>query len=106
MIYFKVAAGLFIAGLLAWAGKTLYDAGYNSAQAELLKARADREVQISARFVRAVNASEAKRAEAISELNELRRRPPVVITDVQTKIIERNVCRSFDREFMRLLDDT
>lgn len=106
MLYLKIAAALVVAGLLAWAGRTLYAAGYDSAMADLLEAREAREVQLSARFVQAISASERLRADAIADLNELRSRPPVVITDVQTKIIERNVCRSFDSDFIRLLDDT
>jgi hypothetical protein len=106
MLYLKIAAGLFAAGLLAWAGRTLYMAGYDSARADLLEARDAREIVMAARFVEAVNASEVKRADALAELDKLRRRPPVVITNVQTKTIERNVCRSFDAEFLRLLDAT
>lgn len=87
MLYLKIAAGLFAAVFIAWAGRTLYMAGYDSARAELLEAREARESVIAARFVKAVDASERQRADALAELNELRRRPPVVITDVQTKTL-------------------
>jgi hypothetical protein len=106
MLYLKIGAALVLSALLAWAGQTLYAAGYDSALADQLKAQQAREVQIAERFTAAVQASEQKRRSALAELNELRSRPPVVITDVQTEIINRNVCRSFDREFIGLLDDT
>ncbi len=105
-LYLKIAAGLVCAGLLAWASHTLYGAGYDSALADQLKAQQAREVQIAARFVSAVQASERRRLDALAQLDQLRSRPPVVITDVQTEIIERNVCRSFDADFVRLLDGT
>lgn len=104
--YIRIAAALTVLGLLAWAGQTLYAAGYDSAQADVLKAQQAREAQIAARFVTAVTESQNKRREALDQLNELRSRPPVVITDVQTEIIERNVCRKFDRDFIGLLDAT
>jgi hypothetical protein len=104
--YVKTAAALFLAGLLAWAGQTLYAAGYDSALADHLRGQQAREAQIADRFVAAVTDSEQRRRAALAELNELRSRPPVVITDVQTEIINRNVCRSFDRDFIGLLDAT
>jgi hypothetical protein len=106
MVYLKIAAALFLAGMLAWAGQTLYAAGYDSALADQLRGQQAREAQIADRFVAAVADSEQRRRAALAELNELRSRPPVVITDVQTEIINRNVCRSFDSEFIGLLDAT
>jgi len=105
-LYVKIAAALAFAGLIAWAGQTLYAAGYDSAQADLLKAQHEREAQIAERFTAVVLSSERQRRNALDELDRLRSRPPVVITDVQTEIIERNVCRSFDADFVGLLDDT
>jgi len=104
--YVKTAAALFLAGLLAWAAQTLYAAGYDSALADQLKTQQSREAQIAAKFVQAIAASERQRRDALSQLDQIRSRPPVVITDVQTEIIERNVCRRFDREFIGLLDAT
>lgn len=105
-MYLKIAAALILSALLAWAGQTLYSAGYDSALADQLRAQQAREVQITQRFTQAVQASEQKRRQALDELDEIRSRPPVVITDVQTEIIERNVCRRFDRDFIGLLDAT
>ncbi len=105
-LYLKVAAGLAGAALLAWAGHTLYGAGYDSALADQLKAQQVREAAVAVKFASAVQSSERRRLEALHDLDQLRSRPPVVTTDVQTKIIERNVCRSFDPKFIGLLDGT
>lgn len=96
--------GLIAAALLsiAWLGIKVEQSGYNRA----LAAQVKREAEIAKGFVTAIKESEINRAAALDELNKLRSRPPVVITDVQTEIIERNVCKRFDAEFIGLLDAT
>lgn len=95
---------VFGAVVAVWAAA--YSAGYDSARAELLDANEAREAEVAAAYGQAVTEAEGARDTALAELDELRRRPPVVITDVQTKIIELNVCRDFDDEFIGLLDGT
>tara|TARA_R100000541_G_scaffold18689_3_gene28569 strand:+ start:2786 stop:3118 length:333 start_codon:yes stop_codon:yes gene_type:complete len=102
----KLWASLAAAAALAWLGWWLHQTGYDSAMAERLEAQQAREAAIAEKFVQAVSTSERQRREALEQVDQLRRRPPVVITDVQTEIIERNVCRSFDAEFIGLLDAT
>lgn len=100
--------GLIAAALIAiaWLGIKVEASGYNRALAELQIAQVKREAEIAKGFVTAIKESEINRAAALDELNKLRSRPPVVITDVQTEIIERNVCKRFDSEFISLLDAT
>jgi len=105
-LYLKVAAVLSVVGLLTWVGMKIDAGGYNRAIADMSKGQQQREAQIAKGFVQAVSDAERKRSDALDELDKLRSRPPVVITDVQTEIIERNVCRSFDRDFIGLLDAT
>ena len=106
MSYFRI--GLIAAASLAiaWLGFKVEQSGYNRALAELQLAQVKRESEIAKGFVTAIKESEINRAAALDELNKLRSRPPVVITDVQTEIIERNVCKRFDSEFIGLLDAT
>jgi hypothetical protein len=102
MSYLRI--GLIAAALLAttWLGIKIEQSGYNRALASQVK----REAEIAKGFVIAIKESEINRSAALDELNKLRSRPPVVITDVQTEIIERNVCKRFDAEFIGLLDAT
>lgn len=104
MLYVRIALAALLVGALAWGASTMYAMGYDGALADQSREQVKREALIADKFVKAVAASEAQRRQALAELNELRSRPPVVITDVQKEIINRNVCRSFDSDFIRLLD--
>lgn len=106
MSYLQTAVAAILIALLVFLMRFCYDAGADSALADAARAQVEREAAIAAGFVKAVAESEKSRRRAIDELNELRGRPPVVITDVQTEIIERNVCKRFDRDFVGLLDAT
>lgn len=102
----KLWASLALAAAIVWLGAWLHQTGYDAALADQVAVQHKREAQIAEKFVAAVAASERQRVDALREFDKLRSRPPVVITDVQTEIIERNVCRRFDREFIGLLDAT
>lgn len=106
MSYLRI--GLIATALLAiaWLGIKIEQSGYNRALAELQVEQVKREAEIAKGFVTAIKESEINRAAALDELNKIRSRPPVVITDVQTEIIERNVCKRFDADFISLLDAT
>lgn len=106
MSYLRI--GLIAAALLAiaWLGVKVEQSGYNRAISEMHISQVKRESEIAKGFVTAIKESEINRAAALDELNKLRSRPPVVITDVQTEIIERNVCKRFDADFISLLDAT
>lgn len=106
MPYVRTALAIVGLAALMWLGIRIEAAGYDRALADQLRAQTEREVTIAKGFTKAVADAERKRQKALDELDKLRRRPPVVITDVQTEIIERNVCRRFDREFIGLLDAT
>lgn len=106
MTYLRTALAVASVLGLVWLGLRIESSGYDRAVADMARERMAREKQIAAGFVQAVADAERRRAKALADLNELRSRPPVVITDVQTEIIERNVCRRFDRDFIGLLDDT
>ena len=106
MPYLRI--GLIAAALLAmaWLGAKVEKSGYNRALAEIQIAQVKREAEIAKGFVTAIKESEINRAAALDELNKLRSRPPVVITDVQKEIIERNVCKRLDADYIGLLDAT
>lgn len=104
MLYVKIAAALAFAGLITWLGQTLYQAGYDSAIADQSRAMQSKEKELSQEWQIVVAESESKRLEAIKQLNDIRNKPPEIITDVQIKTIERNVCNTWDRDFIGLLD--
>lgn len=108
MIRVYIALGLVaLLALGAWRLRVVsVQDGINQCIAEQQKANKEQDAALLLELKAQIDKANKARDEALSELNNIRNQPPIVVTKHETEIIERNVCRSFDSDFIRLLDST
>jgi hypothetical protein len=101
MIWIKWVVGV---GVVTLVWLTAYNAGQDSIRSDLLADYQQRQAASMSEFTDIVEKREAERDNALAVVDQLRNRPPEVVTNEVIKVVERSVCKRLDVDVVGLLN--